>query len=73
MIWIQNEEFLLCGTDKGYLLVFSLINNKLETRQFIKLHYDNLNIFSLQLSISNPHEILLSTNKGVIFVQYTYD
>lgn len=71
MIWVENDQFLLACTNTGALQVISITNNALRIKQTFMVNEDII-IYSLQLSIKNPNEILLSSNNGVIFVKYTY-
>ena len=59
-------------TCKGSLLVISLTGQLPRIKQTFQVR-KYVYIYSLQLSIKNPNEILLSTNKGIIFVNYTYN
>ena len=71
MIWIENQQFLLGSTNNGSLLVISLVNNAPRIKQSFEIK-KNLNIFSMQFSITDANEILLSTDKGIFIVNYTY-
>jgi hypothetical protein len=71
MIWIENQQFLLGSTNNGSLLVISLVNNAPRIKQSFEIK-KNLNIFSMQFSITDVNEILLSTDKGIFIVNYTY-
>jgi hypothetical protein len=72
MIWLENQQFLLGCTNNGSLVVLSLANNAPRIKQYFQVK-EHLYIYSLQLSITNPNEILLSTNEGIFFVTYTYN
>jgi hypothetical protein len=71
MIWIENQQFLLGSTNNGSLLVISLVNNAPRIKESFEIK-KNLNIFSMQFSITGSNEILLSTDKGIFIVNYTY-
>jgi hypothetical protein len=71
MIWIENQQFLLGSTNNGSLLVISLVNNAPRIKESFEIK-KNLNIFSMQFSITDANEILLSTDKGIFIVNYTY-
>ena len=71
MIWIENQQFLLSSTNNGSLLVISLVNNAPRIKESFEIK-KNLNIFSMQFSITDANEILLSTDKGIFIVNYTY-
>ena len=68
----RKDEYRLCFTDDGILRVIPSSKDQL-TEEQEKEKYESIKIFSLQRSISDENLILLSTNNGLIFVNYSYD
>lgn len=72
MIWIENEQFLLAAADDGSLQVISTANNALRIKQSFMVR-EGANIYSLQMSITNPNEVILSTSIGVLLVTFEFN